>query len=68
VVEVRQSTVFRKWFAGLRDIRAKAQINRRIERAEAGNLGDAKYFDGIGEMRIDYGPDTASTSSSEAGR
>lgn len=21
-----------------------------------GHFGDAKYFDGIGEMRIDYGP------------
>jgi putative addiction module killer protein len=21
-----------------------------------GNLGDAKFFDGIGELRIDYGP------------
>ena len=28
----------------------------RIDRAGLGNLGDHKYFDGIGEMRIDYGP------------
>ena len=25
-------------------------------RVEDGNLGDAKFFDGIGELRIDYGP------------
>jgi len=25
-------------------------------RAEAGLLGDVKYFDGIGEMRVDFGP------------
>jgi putative addiction module killer protein len=23
---------------------------------EHGNLGDAKFFDGIGELRVDYGP------------
>lgn len=28
----------------------------RIDRAEEGNLGDVKFFEGIGEMRIDYGP------------
>ena len=32
------------------------QIARRIDRAEAGNLGDIKRFDGIGEMRIKSGP------------
>lgn len=25
-------------------------------RIQAGLLGDAKFFDGIGELRIDYGP------------
>jgi putative addiction module killer protein len=25
-------------------------------RVEAGLLGDVKFFDGIGELRIDYGP------------
>lgn len=28
----------------------------RIRRLEAGNFGDAKFFDGIGELRIDHGP------------
>jgi putative addiction module killer protein len=28
----------------------------RLDRIELGLLGDAKYFDGIGELRIDYGP------------
>jgi len=28
----------------------------RIDRAERGNLGDVKFFDGIGEFRVDYGP------------
>lgn len=56
MIEVRQTAEFAKWLKGLRDIRARMQIARRIERAEAGNLGDVKFFDGIGEMRIDYGP------------
>lgn len=32
------------------------RIAQRIVRVEAGLLGDAKFFDGIGELRIDYGP------------
>lgn len=56
VIEVRQTTVFAKWFADLKDVRAKARIQIRIDRVELGNLGDAEFFDGIGELRIDYGP------------
>jgi putative addiction module killer protein len=56
VIEVRKTAVFAKWFAGLKDARAKARIQIRIDRVELGNLGDAKFFDGIGELRIDYGP------------
>ena len=55
MIEVRQTVVFAKWFAGLKDARAKARIRIRIDRVELGNLGDAKFFDGIGELRIDYG-------------
>jgi putative addiction module killer protein len=55
--EVRQTQTFKGWFAGLRDMRAKVQILRRIERAEQGNLGDvAPIGEGVSEMRIRYGP------------
>lgn len=54
--EVRRSTEFRDWLKELKDTRAAARIEIRIARVEAGNLGDAKFFDGIGELRIDYGP------------
>ncbi|WP_318012825.1 MULTISPECIES: type II toxin-antitoxin system RelE/ParE family toxin [unclassified Mesorhizobium] len=27
-----------------------------MDRVELGNLGDAKFFDGIGELRVDHGP------------
>ncbi len=57
MMEVRQSEAFREWFGGLRDLRAQAHIVRRIERAQAGNLGDVKVLgDGVSEMRIHYGP------------
>ncbi|MDY7525372.1 type II toxin-antitoxin system RelE/ParE family toxin [Sphingomonas sp. 10B4] len=54
--EIRQIPAFSDWIDGLRDLRAQAKVLTRIRRASLGNLGDVKYFDGIGEMRIDYGP------------
>ncbi|HTV67511.1 MAG TPA: type II toxin-antitoxin system RelE/ParE family toxin, partial [Rhizobiaceae bacterium] len=51
-----QTAEFRDWFVGLRDRRAQERINMRLVRVEAGLLGDAKFFEGIGELRIDYGP------------
>lgn len=56
MIEVRRTNIFAEWFRGLRDERAKARIQMRIARVELGLVGDAKYFDGIGEMRVDYGP------------
>ena len=56
MIEVRQTAAFSRWFARLRDIRAQAHIVRRIERAQAGNLGDVKALgDGVSEMRVHYG-------------
>ncbi len=57
MVEVRQTTRFATWLAGLRDHQARARILKRLERAENGNLGDvAPVGDGVSEMRIFYGP------------
>jgi len=56
MIEVRQSVSFLKWHRGLRDRVAARKIATRIARVEAGLLGDVKYFDGIGELRIDHGP------------
>ncbi|MBF0327193.1 MAG: type II toxin-antitoxin system RelE/ParE family toxin [Alphaproteobacteria bacterium] len=56
MIEVRQTTVFRDWLDGLRDRRAQERIAQRIVRLQAGLFGDAKFFDGIGELRVDYGP------------
>ena len=57
MIEVRQTEVFAKWLVGLRDLRARARIQARIDRLESGNAGDAKPVgEGVSEMRIDYGP------------
>ncbi len=41
---------------GLRDIRARARIQIRIDRLSLGNPGDVKPIgEGVSEMRIDYG-------------
>ena len=57
MLEVRQTDVFAKWFAALRDRQAKARIAIRIRRLSLGNAGDVRPVgDGISELRIDYGP------------
>lgn len=40
----------------LRDARAGERIAFRLARVRNGLLGDARFFSGIGELRIDYGP------------
>jgi putative addiction module killer protein len=55
--QVRQTFQFARWFAGLRDGRARLRIQAGIDRLELGNPGDCKPIGlGISEMRIDYGP------------
>jgi len=56
MIEIRQTVMFSKWHRELRDTRAAKKIAQRIARLEAGLMGDVKFFDGIGELRIDYGP------------
>ena len=63
------SPVFDKWFERLRDRKAAARIQARIDRAESGNMGDCKPVgEGVSEMRIDYGPGYACTSCSAGPR
>jgi len=53
---VQQTEEFRAWHRSLRDLKARIAIARRLERAAAGNLGDAKAVgEGVSEMRIDVG-------------
>lgn len=54
--EVRQTEEFTEWLDSLNDHKAVALVAARIERLGYGLIGDVKVFDGIGELRIDYGP------------
>ena len=56
MIEVRLTADFTRWLDGLRDAASRLRVVARIRRVEIGNIGDAKYFDGIGELRIDHGP------------
>ena len=57
MIELRRTDQFSKWLDDLRDLRARARVQVRIERLAAGNPGDVKSIgSGASEMRIDYGP------------
>ena len=56
MIEVRQTAAFQEWLAGMKDPVAGRRIRIRIARVQAGLTGDARFFDGIGELRIDTGP------------
>ena len=48
---------YQEWLDGLKDIRARIAIQRRIDRLVSDNFGDHKFCrDGVWELRIDTGP------------
>lgn len=54
--EVRQTRMFSKWLAKLKDAVAKVAIARRIVRLGNGNFGDSKSVGGgVFELRVDVG-------------
>lgn len=55
--QVRQTSVFAKWLANLRDIKGQARILARLEACRLGHLGDSKSVGGgVHELRIHAGP------------
>jgi putative addiction module killer protein len=57
VLEIRKTELFANWLDTLRDVRARARVQVRIERLAAGNPGDVQPVgEGVSEVRIDYGP------------
>jgi putative addiction module killer protein len=57
VLEIRKTERFANWLDSLRDVRARARVQVRIERLAAGNPGDVRPVgEGVSELRIDYGP------------
>ncbi len=57
MIEIRKTELFARWLDDLRDLRARARVQVRIERLGAGNPGDVgPVGEGVSELRIDYGP------------
>ncbi|MGA8173092.1 MAG: type II toxin-antitoxin system RelE/ParE family toxin [Methylocystis sp.] len=57
MIEVRKTNAFLAWLRKLRDVRALARIQIRIDRLSLGNPGDVRpVSEGVSELRIDYGP------------
>ncbi len=57
MIEIRKTEVFARWLDGLRDLRARARVQVRIERLASGNRGDVRPVgERVSELRIDYGP------------
>jgi len=55
--QIYKTDVFSKWIKNLKDVIAKAHINRRIDRLERGNPGNVEPVgEGCSEMKINYGP------------
>ncbi|MGB3292530.1 MAG: type II toxin-antitoxin system RelE/ParE family toxin [Phormidesmis sp.] len=56
-MEIRQTEIYAKWFASLRDRPAKVRIGVRIRRLSLGNPDDVRPVgEGVSELRIKYGP------------
>ena len=54
---IRYTAAYRIWYKSLKDIRAKAKIDLRLNSVKKGNFGDSRNVgDGISELKIDYGP------------
>lgn len=57
MIELKQTAVFAKWEARLKDKRARTMIAARLMRLAAGLQGDVEPVgEGISELRIHYGP------------
>ena len=57
MLQIRKTETFAQWLDGLRDVRARARVQVRIERLAAGNAGDVEPVgEGVSELRVNYGP------------
>ncbi|WP_375680358.1 MULTISPECIES: type II toxin-antitoxin system RelE/ParE family toxin [unclassified Bartonella] len=55
VAIIKTTDEFDEWLEKLKDRKAANIILARLHRIRSGLLGDAKFFNGIGELRIHYG-------------
>jgi putative addiction module killer protein len=57
LIALRRTDEFARWLRGLRDLRAKAIVQARVERLISGNPGDVRPVGaGVSELRINFGP------------
>ncbi len=54
-IKIDGSNPYKDWFDGL-DAQAAAKISVAKVRLELGNTSNIKWFDGIGECKINWGP------------
>ena len=48
---------YQQWLDGLKDLKGRVILQRRIDRVANENFGDHRFCgDGVWELRIDYGP------------
>jgi putative addiction module killer protein len=56
-IRIARSETFDRWMSGLKDKRAAARIQMRLDRLADGNPGDAQPVgSGVSELRVDVGP------------
>ena len=56
-VRIRETDVYKKWFAKLRDAVGKARILVRLRRASLGNFGVIRDLgDNVSEFKFAFGP------------
>ena len=56
MARILKTDVFAAWLDGLKDVRARARVQVRIERLIGGNPGDVEPVgEGVSELRIHYG-------------
>ena len=54
MIEIRQTEVYARWFARLRERQVRARIDVRIRHLALGNPGDVRpVSEGVSELRID---------------
>ena len=57
MIEIRKTDEFAQWLDGLRDIKARARVQARLDRMAEDNPGDVKPVgEGVSELRIDFEP------------
>ena len=56
-MQIKKTDTFSKWFDGLKDVKTKGRIMRRIKTAARGEYGDvAPVGENVSELRFHFGP------------